>query len=296
MQLHLLEAFLTVARHGRINRAADDLHVSQPTLSRQMLSLERSLRVTLFERHARGVKLTKAGEALKEEAQEILARVQSLEEDLRSGEHRTSIVRLGVPPGIPDHWLRERLDGTVPEGIRVSLIEAPTDDQLTLLARNELDVVLARRQVESYPTRLVVRQRLGMVVRMGSSLQRRLATADSASLEHLEGLRVMAHSRGEIRIQEDVLKNAMRSAGLDARWIFRSFGRHSELIADLAEVDTALTTEASAAVNFPTWRWIPLAGHDATGRDLEARTWLTWTPTPTPEAAACVALFPDMHE
>lgn len=93
----------------------------------------------------------------------------------------------------------------------------------------------------------------------------------------------MAHSRGEIRVQEALLKNAMKSADVRAEWIFRKFGQHSELIADMAEADVALTTRASAQVNFPNWTWVPLQGKDASGQDLCVRTWASWSPRPEPE-------------
>ncbi|AGF73580.1 LysR family transcriptional regulator [Corynebacterium halotolerans] len=290
MNLHQLKSFLVVAQHGQIFRAAEELHLSQPALSRQMAALEADIGAPLLERHSRGVSLTRAGEVLRDEATEILARMQSLIGEIRSGEHLMTSVKIGVPPGLPGTWLRERLGG-MPENVRVSLIEAPTDEQLTLLKQRQLDIALARRQSEAFPTQLVFRQRMGIVVRLGSELHHVLGDRPSATLYDMEGLRVLAHSRGEIRVQEEILKNAMRSVNVDATWIFRKFGQYSALIADLVEADVALTTEASARRNFPGWEWIPLEGHDASGKDLVVRTWATWNPKPSPEVTAAVELF-----
>ena len=291
MNFHQLKSFLAVARHGQIYRAAEELHISQPALSRQMAALERELDASLLERHSRGVSLTKAGEALHEEALELLARMQSVADEIRSGEHLRARVKIGVPPGIPNSWLRERLGDGFSENIRITLIEAPTDEQLTLLKQRQLDIALARRQSEAFPTQPVLQQRLGIIVRLDSELHLSLKDRPAATLHDLENLRVMAHSRGEIRVQEEILKNAMRSVEVEATWIFRKFGQHSALIADLAEADVALTTEASAQRNFPGWEWIPLEGHDASGQDLIARTWITWNPQPAPEVKAVVSRF-----
>lgn len=290
MNLHQLKSFLAVAQHGQIFRAAEELHVSQPALSRQMAALESDIGVPLLERHARGVTLTRAGEALHKDASDILARMESMVAEIRSGEHLKVNVKVGVPPGVPSSWLRERL-GQAPESTRISLIEAPTDRQLAMLKRRELDIVLARSQSESFPTKLVLRQRMGIVVRLDSPLHDTLSNRTVATLYDLEGLRVLAHSRGEIRVQEEVLKNAMRSVDVDATWIFRTFGQYSALIADFVEADVALTTKSSATRNFPGWEWVPLEAHDASGKDLVARTWATWEPQAAPEVIAIVELL-----
>ena len=70
MELRLLEYFLTVVREENISRAAEVLHVTQPTLSRQMKELETELHTTLFIRGKRLV-LTDSGVMLRRRAEEI---------------------------------------------------------------------------------------------------------------------------------------------------------------------------------------------------------------------------------
>jgi len=64
MNLHHLAIFATVAATGSLTASARKLHVSQPALSRELKAFELRLGVTLFERHAKGMRLTQAGEAL----------------------------------------------------------------------------------------------------------------------------------------------------------------------------------------------------------------------------------------
>lgn len=77
MELRSLEYFLTLTREGSVSAAARALHVSQPTLSRQLIELERELGATLFERGRHGITLTEAGTLLRRRASEIceLARI-----------------------------------------------------------------------------------------------------------------------------------------------------------------------------------------------------------------------------
>ena len=64
MNLHHLAIFATVAANGSLTASARKLHVSQPALSRELKAFEQRLGVTLFERHAKGMRLTQAGEVL----------------------------------------------------------------------------------------------------------------------------------------------------------------------------------------------------------------------------------------
>ena len=73
MELRVLRYFLTVAREENITRAAALLHVTQPTLSRQLMQLEDELGVKLFHRSRYRIVLTDDGMLLRQRAQEIVA-------------------------------------------------------------------------------------------------------------------------------------------------------------------------------------------------------------------------------
>lgn len=73
MELRVLRYFLMVAREENITKAAQLLHVTQPTLSRQLQQLEQELGVTLFRRGKYNISLTEDGMLLKRRAQELVA-------------------------------------------------------------------------------------------------------------------------------------------------------------------------------------------------------------------------------
>ena len=86
MKLRVLRYFLTVAREETMNRAADVLHITQPTLGRQLSQLEDELGVALFERQGRRVVLTADGLLLRRRAEEILELVDKAEQELTHSE------------------------------------------------------------------------------------------------------------------------------------------------------------------------------------------------------------------
>ena len=71
MNFRILQYFLTVAREGNITKAAELLHITQPTLSRQLMQLEEEMGVLLFERSQHRIKLTQAGELLDHRGKDI---------------------------------------------------------------------------------------------------------------------------------------------------------------------------------------------------------------------------------
>ncbi len=82
MELRVLRYFLTVAQEENITRAAEALHMTQPTLSRQLSQLEEELGARLFERGARHITLTNEGVLLRRRAQELISLADKTEREL----------------------------------------------------------------------------------------------------------------------------------------------------------------------------------------------------------------------
>ncbi|MDE2261795.1 MAG: LysR family transcriptional regulator [Gammaproteobacteria bacterium] len=83
MNLHHLSVFLAIARTGSLTAAAHKLHISQPALSRELKAFEDRLGVTLFERHAKGMRLTQAGEVLRRYAERLFELEHAAEAAMR---------------------------------------------------------------------------------------------------------------------------------------------------------------------------------------------------------------------
>ncbi len=82
MEIRVLRYFLAVVREESITKAADALHITQPTLSRQLSQMEEDIGVKLFHRGTRKITLTNEGMLLKRRAEEILQLVDNTEREL----------------------------------------------------------------------------------------------------------------------------------------------------------------------------------------------------------------------
>ena len=109
MELRVLRYYLTVAREENITRAAEILHITQPTLSRQMAELEAELNTRLFERTNRKIVLTEAGMLLRRRAEELVSLAEKTELEFKnSGEELSGLISIGsgvsavVSENLPD--------------------------------------------------------------------------------------------------------------------------------------------------------------------------------------------------
>ena len=95
MELRVLRYYLTVAREENITRAADMLHITQPTLSRQMAELEEELNTRLFERTNRKIVLTESGMLLRRRAEELITLADKVQQEFQSGDELTGLISIG---------------------------------------------------------------------------------------------------------------------------------------------------------------------------------------------------------
>ncbi|WP_322490093.1 LysR family transcriptional regulator [Chloroflexus sp.] len=145
MELRHLRYFEAVARHSHVTRAAAELHIAQPALSKQISQLERELGITLFDRVGRSLRLTEAGEALLPYARAILAQVEEARAAMaeRVG-LKAGRVSIGAPPTVGAHLLPPLLAAFHQRypGITLRLHEAGIQSLLDLLEAGLTDLAV----------------------------------------------------------------------------------------------------------------------------------------------------------
>ena len=95
MEIRVLRYFLTVVQEQNISRAAEKLHVSQPTISRQLHELEAELGVTLFDRGSRTIALTQSGEYFTQQASQIVELADKTAANIQQTAELTGSVSIG---------------------------------------------------------------------------------------------------------------------------------------------------------------------------------------------------------
>lgn len=147
LKLRHFRAIDAVASHRSLVRASAALGLSQPALTRALQDSETALETKLFERHARGVTPTEAGEAVWASARRILAEIGRLEDELdRLGSASAGTVALGALPVAAVGLLPAVLAGLRQSHplLQVRLVQGRTEELLPLLAVGQLDLVVGR--------------------------------------------------------------------------------------------------------------------------------------------------------
>lgn len=146
LNYHHLLYFWTVATKGSLAEAARILNLTQPAISAQIKTLERSLGVALFSRRGRRLELTEVGRVVARYAEQIFTLGRELQETLAGAapDHRAPL-RIGVVDALPKllvhRLLGPALDG--PGASRLVVTEGKLDRLLADLAIHEVDVVFA---------------------------------------------------------------------------------------------------------------------------------------------------------
>lgn len=145
LDLHKLNIFLTIARLRNFTRAAERLHMTQPTVSQQLAALEAALGAPLIERDTRRLRLTEAGEALLPYAEKMVSLSGEAIEAVRAAAGlEESTLRLGVGHTLATYLLPDLLSryrNTFPR-YRTKISVGNTSDLLALLVVDSIDLAL----------------------------------------------------------------------------------------------------------------------------------------------------------
>lgn len=146
LNYHHLLYFWTAAREGSITKACRQLHLTQPTVSGQIRSLEKALKTRLFERSGRSIALTETGRLVFRYADEIFSLGRELQDALNSrpAGHALRFV-VGVADTLPKLLVHRLLEPAfhLGEEVKITCIDGEPDRLLAQLALHELDLVVS---------------------------------------------------------------------------------------------------------------------------------------------------------
>ncbi|MBM6938862.1 LysR family transcriptional regulator [Pseudoflavonifractor phocaeensis] len=275
MELRVLKYFLAVAREENITKAAALLHLTQPTLSRQLMQLEEELRVQLFRRSRYHIELTEDGMLLRRRAQELvdLAEKTTREFTMRETELMGEIA-IGAGETRSMSFLSRAMVSFRERYPKVTfrIFSATADDVKERLDTGLLDMGLLTEPVDvgRYAfCRMKERDRWGVLVRLDSPL----AGLDSVTPDDLEQVPLIISGRE--RVQRELAN------WFGDRWERLQIAASFNLILNAANmvrygVGTALSFDLN--FSFDDLRFIPLSPTMDTGTVLVWKKDLVLTP------------------
>lgn len=175
--LDQVRCFVAVAEHLHFGRAAAELNMTQPPLSRQIQKLERHVGAELLDRRGRGVELTAAGRLFLAESRKLLGLANRAPEGARRvATGQLGLVRLGFTAAAgfgPLSGLLSTVKHALP-GLDIDLVEMVTAEQLQALDEERIDMAIGRlhTSLPHLESQLLLKERLLLAVPSDSELAR----------------------------------------------------------------------------------------------------------------------------
>ena len=281
MEIRVLKYFLLVAREENITKAAKLLHLTQPTLSRQLMQLEGELGVQLFRRSKHRIILTEEGMLLRRRAEEIVALADKTKEDLQHREEQlTGTVAVGSGELQSSRFLTQLLTAFQEENplVRLAIYSGNSDNIKERIERGLLDVGLLQEPVDiaKYSfLRIPGREQWGVLVREDSEL----ASKESVSPAALAAVPLILPERESVQNE-----------------LFNWFGSYAEglhitatgnllyNLASLVRASGGSVLTLNLDCTYEGLRFIPLSP------PLESNTVLVWKKAQTFSAAAAALI------
>ncbi|MEU6990876.1 LysR substrate-binding domain-containing protein [Streptomyces sp. NPDC046465] len=215
MQFQQLQYFVAVAEARHFTRAAEEVHVSQPSLSQQIRALEKELGAELFSRARGNITLTDAGEALLPLARRILADADTARIEVQElAQLRRGRIRLGATPSVCTGLLPDVLRAFHDRhpGIQLLIEEGGSHDLVRELARGALDLALVVLPLPSPSPALTTVELLREDLVVVSSPESR-SLGRSVRIADLQGERLVMFRHGyDLR---ELTVNACRAEGFE---------------------------------------------------------------------------------
>lgn len=285
MEIHQLYYFVAVAETGGFSRAAERCNVAQPSLSQQIMKLERELGQKLFDRLGRSVALTEAGQLLLPRAKSILAEVQGIERRLSQEiDEGYGHLAVGFIPTIAPFLLPnviKRFAENYPHA-ELSVHEDLTDALVNSLIEGKLDIGIMSLPVNN---KLIVTEEICTeFLLVASSQHNSLITRASLKTKELEDFPFIAlneiHCLGEqvqsFCYQQDVnLEIVCYTSQLSTVHSCVALGLGVSLVPQiLAASDNSNQLEYSAMNDVMPHRKIVAASHTSRHQSLLARQFI----------------------
>ncbi|GEQ48582.1 LysR family transcriptional regulator [Tetragenococcus koreensis] len=256
MEIRMLRYFLAVAQEQSISKAAQTLHITQPTLSRQIKGLEASLDTDLFTRKKGKMVLTESGLFLKKRAEDILYLNDKTEKEFNDDKQEllSGHISVGCVEADNSDTLALMLEEFVAEHNQVtfSIFSGTSDDIVDRLDKGLLDLAILLEPISTDKYHKLVlprREKWGLMV----SSQSYLARKESIDVEELVGIPLLCSGREDV---QNMIKswNALQGKNLNIvgtyNLIFNVFSLVENRVGSALTIEGAMANRDTSNVKF----------------------------------------------
>ncbi|MCF1618001.1 LysR family transcriptional regulator [Tetragenococcus koreensis] len=256
MEIRMLRYFLAVAQEQSIAKAAQTLHITQPTLSRQIKGLEASLDTDLFTRKKGKMVLTESGLFLKKRAEDILYLNDKTEKEFNDDKQEllSGHISVGCVEADNSDTLALMLEEFVAEHNQVtfSIFSGTSDDIVDRLDKGLLDLAILLDPISTDKYHKLVlprREKWGLMV----SSQSYLARKESIDVEELVGIPLLCSGREDV---QNMIKswNALQGKNLNIvgtyNLIFNVFSLVENRVGSALTIEGAMANRDTSNVKF----------------------------------------------
>ncbi len=273
MDIRQLKYFMAIADEGQISRAAKRLHMAQPPLSLQLKMLEQELGVQLVERNTKSLRLTGAGLALYQRAEQILGLVSVATKEIREFDAGLrGTLAIGSPPGIGHSLMPQRISAFHAQypDVRFQWREGNTYRILELLHSHVIEVGIVRLPVDaaSYDMIELLTEPWVAVVRKTADVPQ----PESIALSDLAALPLMMMHRQRGIYCHDMVWDALQSAKLAPDLLCESDNVTALLILVEAGMGAAIVPRSTLGLK----AGAALHAMEITGCDLQSSVAMIW--------------------
>jgi DNA-binding transcriptional LysR family regulator len=251
-ELSQLSCFVAAAEELHFGRAAARLHMTQPTLSRQVQILEQTLKVQLFERGNRTIKLTSAGRVFLPEAKRILALTESAANwTRRAWQGEAGVIRLGFTATaafVDLPLILSRSRDALPD-VKILLKEATSAVQKDALLADMLDVGLLRPPIDRSRFEAMPVRRERFIAALHEADPR--AAKAELTLRDFDAQNFIMYSVEGAGYSHTMLSEMFDRAGVAPIMLHHLDQNHSILALVSAGMGAALIPHSLAAIGFP---------------------------------------------
>jgi DNA-binding transcriptional LysR family regulator len=271
VELRHLRYFIAVAEERSFSRAADRLDLAQPPLSQQIRRLEADLGFPLFDRTSRGVRLTRAGEALLPGARTVLQAAEDAKKSAQAAHDgvagRLSIAYMNSAAyGILPRLLRA-VRAAHPD-VRVEVREMAIADQLDALVEGRVDVGILRPPIDDVRLDSIPLLDEAFLVALPDAHP--LASSKVVHLRDLDAEPLIAYPRGHPAGFRERIDTALRNEGVTPRVVHEATHVHSLCGLVAAGLGASIVPAGARALGIEGVHLVPL------DCDLRAEVRLAW--------------------